>query len=280
MFKTILILLALFYIGGSLYSGTRKTIEERITIKSVTNIDIYSVSGTLNIIPEDRDDIFVSLETSTWGPKLYIDEGKSIIIEAKKKGLAKLFWSFKPSVLNVYIPISYGNSILARNISGSLNMDNFKLSEIDIKVTSGSIDIKNIEAERGTIKNTSGRIDLTNIAIEEFDVKNTSGRIDIGNFTGSIRARNTSGKISISTDKIVGDIDIKSTSGRVTLSVADKKLNSNLYLKSTSGRVKCDFPITISGDVSNKKIEGQSGDPDYNINITTVSSGISIEARD
>lgn len=279
MIKAILILLALLYIGGSLFAGTKKTMEERIIISNVSNIDIYSVSGTLNIISEDRDDIYVTLETYTRGPELYIQKGRSVVIEAKKKGLSKLFWSFKPTVLNVYIPNDYRESLLARNISGSLNMDDFKLKEVDIKVTSGSIEMNRIEALSGSIKNTSGKIVLSDISIDEFEVKNTSGRIEIDEFSGSITGKNTSGSISVMINRVKGDIDLRSTSGRVKLIVGDNEINSSLYLKSTSGRVECDFPVTVTGNLSKKKIEGVSGNPEYSIDITTVSSGISIESR-
>lgn len=318
MIKTIIILILLVAAAGALYSSPIKTIEKRINIKKASDIFVYATASRINIVTENRDDIAVKLDTSKYGPRLYISEGKELRIESKKKGFSKLFFIHRPSVLTVYIPREYSRELTVQSISGSIEaadmsidklsfkstsgrirLQDIKSEDLTVKSTSGSITLQDIKSENLTVKSTSGSLDLTFInsdngiisttsgsidlsesSIKSLEINSVSGSITASNFDGGVRGGTTSGRIRINMNSIVSDVILNSTSGSIKIGVISKELNSQVKLKSISGSVSCDFPVTVVGKVSRKSLDGVSGVKDHLIDISTVSGSISIYPQD
>lgn len=299
MIKTIIILVLLIVTVGALYSSPIKSIEERININKDNDIFIYATTSKINIVTENREDILVNLETSKYGPQLYISVGSEIRIESKKMGLSKLFFIHRPSLLTVYIPREYGKELTVNSISGSIEasdisidklgfkttsgrvrLQDIKSENISIYSTSGGLDLTQISSENSFIGTTSGRIDLLDSSIKYLEINSVSGSIDLSNFNGGVKGNSTSGRIRINMDSLLGDIILNSTSGSVKVGVSSDELNSRVKLNSISGSVSCDFPVSVMGKVSRKRLDGVSGDEDHLIEISTVSGSISIYPQD
>lgn len=279
----------------NLFSFNKKSYKENISINGVKSISIYSLSAKITVIPENRNDIYVELDSYTNGPKLYIEDGRDVVIESKKKNWFLFSLTAKAPKLRVYIPRDYNKSLFTKSTSGSINISDFETDDFEVHSTSGTVDVSNIEAgdikvdttsgsieinrvnaSNGYVKSTSGSIDIENCKIDDFETKLTSGRLDINNFSGNIKGRSTSGSVNIDMKKLKGDIFFKLTSGSFNLEIDDDDLNSTLKLKSLSGRVKCEYPVTTTGEFEKKKVYGVSGDPINTIEISTTSSSINI----
>lgn len=276
MAKTVILILLTLIICGNLFSATRKNYKESITAKGVEKILIYSTSGEINVVTEDRDDIYVELDSFSNGPKLFIDGGREVLIEAKRRKWNLFSFSFKSPKLRVYLPKKYNNNLFVKNTSGNVYISDIKLDTLELYLTSGSTELENIQSSKGIIKNTSGNVLIEECKIGNLEAKLTSGRLTIDDFSGNITGKSTSGSVNIDLKQLEGDIIFKVTSGSMNINVDYNELNSNLKLKTTSGKVVCDFPVTTSGEFKRKSLNGVSGKPDYTIDILNTSGSIYI----
>lgn len=277
MLKTFLLILIALLLCGNLLSYTKKNYKENITAKGIEKLLIYSTSGEISIVTENRDDIYVELDSFSNGPKLYIENGTETIIESKRKIWNLFCFSFKSPKLRVYIPEKYKNSLYVKNTSGNVFITSIDLDSLGLFLTSGNVELKNIRSSTGYLKNTSGNILIEESKIDDLEVKLTSGRLDIDDFSGNLKGKSTSGSVNIDLEQLNGDIIFKLTSGKMNINIDYQELNSNLNLKTTSGKVVCDFPVTTSGEFKRKSLNGVSGNPDYNIDILNTSGSIYIE---
>lgn len=276
MIKVVLLVLLALLVCGSIFGDSGKSFKDNISIKGVEKMLVYSTSGEVTIITEKRDDIFVELKTSSNGPRLYVEKGRELVIESKKKGLSKFFPTFKNSELRVYVPENFKRSLYIRNISGDVEISDITLESLELKLTSGDSELRNVKADKGYIKSTSGSVLIEESQIENLETKLTSGTLFIDDFKGKISGKSTSGSVSIDLEELAGDISYKLTSGSMKLNILSDELNSELNLKTTSGKIVCDFPVTATGEIKSKRLTGVSGNPDFNIDISCTSSSIYI----
>lgn len=277
MFKGIIFVLITLFVCVNIFSFNKKNFKESISINGVRSISIYSISSQITVIPEKREDIYVELESYSNGPKLYIEDGKEVVIESKKKNWFFLNLAARSPKLRVYVPQDYDKSLNIKSISGSVSATGFDIESLEINSTSGRVTISGVTSKTCYIKSTSGSVDIEKSQINNLETKLVSGRLDIYDFSGSISGKSISGSVKINMKELDGDILYNSTSGSFNLDIESTELNSELKLKSLSGRVSCDFPVTSSGELGKKKVNGVSGKPNYKIEVTTTSSSINIK---
>lgn len=203
---------------------------------------------------------------------------------------------------DVYIPKEYEKNLKISLVSGDIEVDeSLKFEDLTISSTSGDINMGDIEAKSIGIETISGDIRLQNLkednlklkttsgdilveSIEgEISLKTTSGDITINNAIGEIEAKTTSGKIEIG--KIEGSIDMQSVSGNIKSD--DFKIIGNSNIKTTSGDVKvylneesnCEiFTDTVSGNITLPNRRNVMGHEPYSdLKIKTVSGNIRLE---
>ncbi len=277
MVKIVILIVLALSVSGYLFSGSREVFKENVSISGVQKILVHSVSGEITVIPEDRDDIYIELESYNNGPKLYVEGGREVIIESKKRTWWSIFsFNFKSPKLKVYIPKNYNKSLFIKSISGNVYMSDMSLETLEINSTSGNTEVDKVDSSIATLKNTSGNILLENSKITNLETKVISGRIFLNDVSGNISGRSISGSVDIDLEKLEGDIRFKLTSGRFTLNVDSEEINSSIDLNTLSGRVSCDYPITVSGSMGKKRLSGISGREDFNIEVSNTSGSLYI----
>jgi DUF4097 and DUF4098 domain-containing protein YvlB len=132
------------------------------------------------------------------------------------------------------------NSVEVKSNSGSIYGTNVKSEVVELIVSSGSIDISqgksdvflatansgkieinNFTGEEARISTSSGGIDLDNLNFNELNVQASSGKIEIENsFVSS--ASTSSGGINLEGILIDRDLNLKSSSGRVSVNYLDR----------------------------------------------------------
>ncbi|WP_152392917.1 DUF4097 family beta strand repeat-containing protein [Paenibacillus guangzhouensis] len=112
------------------------------------------------------------------------------------------------------------------------------------------------------------------------------GKVTIDGSSGNVKIRNlstrklditgTSGNISLDYLKINSDINVSVKSGNILLNLADKFSNINWFLQSGSGRRSVAIPLDNRQE-SNRKLQGQTGDGSFNMQLQTTSGDITIK---
>lgn len=168
-----------------------------------------------------------------------------------------------------------GSTYIKTN-SGSININSVAGKKIELISTSGAIEAGGLKADVIKAKSTSGRIAIHKSA-GKLSANSTSGRIMVNRATGAANLSSISGAIQANYEDVSGDIFLKSTSGRVNLTIPDD-LSFFFDASTTSGAIRTSF--SDGNTQSHKTISRQVGTmPDISIEINTTSGSIEVLGR-
>ncbi len=189
------------------------------------------------------------------------------------------------------ITVPQNTKVSADTGSGSIRISGVE-GPVDADTGSGSIRLEDIP-KGATTDTGSGSIKAFNVG-ERFSADTGSGSIhaelisagpvNLDTGSGSIRVSGVEGRLTASTGsgsiKIEGipsgDWEVKSSSGGITVVVPENS-SFDLYARTSSGGIRTDFPITVQGRISKKKLSGRVGQGGPRMELRTSSGSIRIE---
>jgi Uncharacterized conserved protein len=254
--------------------------EKNIELEAAEEIYIDSKTAKITVFPEDRQDIKVNL-SGTINSFLPITEPELNLNNDGKKVTITLSDNFKMLTgtnnikLDIYIPKSFNKDVKIKNITGSVNIENITLNNLDIDTTTGKITLDKLSVNNFAASCTTGSIDINDADTKETKIRLTTGSAKIDNFSGNINVKGTTGGIDISYKKFDNDIDAVVTTGSIVLDLPEKsefKLNAH----TTTGKISCNFPLNIQENSKNNLI-GTSGNSDNSINLDVTTGSIAIK---
>jgi DUF4097 and DUF4098 domain-containing protein YvlB len=126
--------------------------------------------------------------------------------------------------------------VWGRTSGGSIRLEGCS-GNADVHTSGGSIRIGTVEGEVKAV--TSG------------------GSVHVKEVMGTINARTSGGSMSATISKQPGgDCSLTTSGGSITVHVVDD-IEVDLDAKTSGGRVSTDFPITIQGEISKRRIKGE-----------------------
>lgn len=257
-------------------SNTKSITEEKnLNLGETDKIVIESSSSDINFIQEEREDIYVRLETYEDGPYLNIKEGKTLTIEAKKDPGIKPIQINYSSKLYVYVPKEFTSDIEISNSSGNVKINDILLNNIDLDISSGSVNGNNIVVGTCKVNISSGSVNIDNMVCEDFDVDLTSGNLNLKKFTGEINGHSSSGSSTIGLAKLSGDIKFTANSGNIDLIIDEEDVDARFDLSTSSGNIKINYDF-ISYDKDKNKVKFDIGEGTYQIDLHTSSGNITV----
>ena len=169
-----------------------------------------------------------------------------------------------------------GSGISPRGeIDFTLSIPKEMLEELSAKTVSGKINCSNMPYTTDMeLQSTSGRIETD--GARDFSAKTISGEIKFISLGDDINIRTTSGRITgeVRSTENRGNIDIHSVSGAVRLIVPDT-FEADVDIRSVSGSVDTDFPIQVTSSKRNS-LEGTIGEGGVSVDINTTTGSIHI----
>jgi DUF4097 and DUF4098 domain-containing protein YvlB len=129
--------------------------------------------------------------------------------------------------------------------------------------------------------------------MEQAELRSSSGDERVEYVSGDIKARASSGDIWLDFQGLEGEVDAETSSGSITvLNVSERtRLHSSsgnveaelredtscdLSISTSSGDIDVDFPITVSGQMDEDRVEGTIGDGGPLIEIETSSGDVTV----
>jgi lia operon protein LiaG len=188
-------------------------------------------------------------------------------------------FSFNPDLrLEVALPRSYAKALSVSTVSGSLEMPDWTLGELELATTSGRVEVGSVKAAVCSIHSVSGRLAARGIEAASARLATTSGSVTAAGLTGAVNATSVSGRIELGWAALNGPVDVASTSGRVELRLPAAS-SFRLDASSTSGSLQCDFPVTVQGAAAGQRahsLAGTVGGGAQELRIRTVSGAIRV----
>jgi DUF4097 and DUF4098 domain-containing protein YvlB len=244
-------------------AGQAKT-SKIFPARDTVQINVNTVNTDINIIPSaDKNikiDFYGNIATSLARkvPELAAQqEGGVLNIVINYPNAAVLdFINAETLKLDIYVPQEFSGGIFAETISGSLKIEKFNLKNLEFKSLSGSIA-------------------ASSLTVSDIKINSTSGKVVFADTEGSINISNISGNVELAIRSLISDLNIKTISGRVTVSLPDKS-EFNFELGSISGNIENEFGAQIKF-ADGRKIEGTVGQGANMLTVNTTSGEIKLK---
>jgi lia operon protein LiaG len=228
-------------------------------LQGVKEIDIEAAAASVNIIPEAAEGNGVkahlygsTTDSSNNEPELecYISNNILYVNEKRNSKFAINIGNGEQNLkLDVYVPASYSEDMKLDVAVGELNLNNFKLNNLDCDLSVGKAKLNNINAKTFDYKNSTGDLEAVGLHTEKSSLKASIGKINVSDFTGDLNAENSTGNIDVKYATFDNNVDIKASIGRIQLQLPSK---AQFYIDADAsfGEITCDFPVTV---IENKK---------------------------
>ena len=239
---------------------------------NVINIDVSSVSAT--IIPDSRNNIHAELDGK--GDVEVTTRGNEIRVDYQRNWFNVFQFFNKTPKLNIYIPEDYNRELAIQVGSGNVDFsvspknEPTKLQHLMVEMSSGRVNLNHIHATEFTHDGSSGLLSVDGLITETGEIEMSSGKTQIKGYEGKLKGEVSSGEMNIQIDKLIGDIDLEASSGRINLDLPDDA-DFTLNGKASSGRITSDFDLDSQTN-DDGDLMGTSGSGKYQVDLS-ISSG-------
>jgi len=168
--------------------------------------------------------------------------------------------------------------IRLKSSSGTIKLTNASFGECDAHTSYGSVVCERLTGDAIKLHSGSGSIKVTATGANAADLSTSYGRITCRQFTApDLIARSGSGNIDITCSDSPADMtaNLVTSYGNIHFT-APSGFGGRIDLSTGYGSVKTERPITISGKISKKKLQGTIGRGDGKLHLQTGSGSISL----
>ncbi len=264
-------------------TNSQKIIEEKYKeIEGIEEVEIkvsgVDTSADINVAPVESEEVRVLLSgvSDTKKPELQMySDGSTLHIKVKAANGSNFLFSNSNLALNIQIPVSYENKLKIISTSGDVAIQQLKLKNLAFDLSSGDAKFKDLTVDKFEYKCSSGDLNGDNITTKSTVLHISSGNIVMKNFSGDLKANDSSGDIKVQYKTFNNSVNINISSGNVELSLPG---NSEFGLNASisSGDIECNFPIVLTGECMQNKLQGVVGKDNNKINIEISSGDIRI----
>lgn len=174
--------------------------------------------------------------------------------------------------------LSQGDLTL-KTSSGKITIADATFGRCDAGTSYGSVTGHSLQGQTIKLRSSSGSIELTDGTADTIDLSTSYGRVDARQIVVSdLRASSGSGNVDIDCAPACPSeltANVKSSYGSVTFA-APPEFAGQVHLATNYGSVRTDLPITISGELSKKKIAGTIGSGQGDLRIETSSGSVTL----
>ncbi|MDO8616462.1 MAG: DUF4097 family beta strand repeat-containing protein [Dehalococcoidia bacterium] len=195
---------------------------------------IGTVSGSVRVIAEDRDD----LEVEPPDRRVEIVDGGRVAETRSRSG-------------SLLVRCPTGTHVSVGAISGSISLEGH-FGSAKVSTVSGHIQVDSVSGDVD-VRSVSGHLSVNKCG-GRCHLNTKSGHISVGQVAKEARASTISGSVELGTEGRE-DVHVRTISGRVVVRVAQGK-HPHPRVRTLSGRVSCDCPQGSDFDIKASTLSG------------------------
>jgi len=252
---------------------TLSDISGKVSAKTSSgSIAVENIEGSVNL-----DTSYGSVKCRNLsGDRLVVRTSSGAITAEGIKGPAQLTTSYGSVTCNGF---SSGD-ITLKSSSGTIKLTNASFGDCNAHTSYGAIDAEQLKGDSIKLHSDSGSIHVTVASADAADMSTSYGRITGRQITAKeLNARSGSGNLDITcSDAAPPDItaDLVTSYGSIDFT-APRGFAGQADLSTSYGSVTTDRPITISGEISKKKLMGTIGQGNGKLHLQTSSGSINLQ---
>gem|GEM_PF-4853377 len=253
--------------------------EEIVDLDGVKNIVLASEAVSINIIPEEREDLRIHYHgriRAKYIPELRTEKFGDTVSIRLETGRPNVYTN-PQAQLDVFVPSTYSQRIQAKASSASITCNELELDNLSLTTSSGGVKLKELVVESLSTDTSSGGQVVEDVSVNSADLTASSGDINVENFQGRVQAFASSGKIDFHFAQLLDDVKVTASSGAVRLRFPSDA-EFNFTATTSSGEVSWDLPMTVSKS-KDGHFSGQVGSGTHNVEVKTSSGEVEITGQ-
>jgi len=275
------------------------SISYNITVPKQTNVDCDSSYGAIKLsnidgnvkgktssgsITAENIQGLVDLNTSYGrvnckdisGDNIKLRSSSGSITAENIKGSAELDTSYG----SITCKDISGGDVKLKTSSGKIKLSKASCTDYDVHTSYGSITADELKANLLKLHSSSGSINVTEASANTADISTSYGRITCRQITTTdLTAKSGSGDIDVAfSDSTPAEITANVTTSYGSIDfTTPPEFTGRVELATSYGSIRTDLPITISGEISKKKLKGTIGQGNGKLYLKTSSGSIKIK---
>lgn len=267
-------LIAMLAATASLWAADRQY-NETFKLNSGGALMMDIRSGDVKVQTWDRDEVVFEAEVR--GSSKFVNDFSFDFNQGSEKveiigdlPYRKWNWNFRSKV-KVNLKIPQHCQVNIKTSGGNIAIQDVR-GKSELKTSGGNLELINMDGDL-VAKTSGGHIKARGISGQTY-LSTSGGNIHLEDLTGDITAKTSGGDIDL--NGVAGEIVAKTSGGNIEMRLAgpyqgvqastsggniycfvDGELNADLNARTSGGRVSIDFPITITGKISQSKVNGK-----------------------
>jgi len=235
-----------------------ETFSKTIALKEAGSFSLENVNGSITITTLPSREVVIKATKYAKREKSDLDKIKIEVIQGERAVKVNTIYEKK----NLRVKVDYDITVpeglsleLVRTVNGKI-------------VISGKYD-------RAQLKTTNGSVEARG-DFSWLDISTTNGSIAVIGVKGKVDLRTTNGSIKAELHELSADFRARTTNGSIRLALGHEA-DARLVARTTNGSIKVEYPVTVEGTVSRRRLEGKLGQGgEITVSLETTNGSISL----
>lgn len=235
-----------------------ETFSKTIALKEAGSFSLENVNGSITITTLPSREVVIKATKYAKREKSDLDKIKIEVIQGERAVKVNTIYEKK----NLRVKVDYDITVpeglsleLVRTVNGKI-------------VISGKYD-------RAQLKTTNGSVEARG-DFSWLDISTTNGSIAVFGVKGKVDLRTTNGSIKAELHELSADFRARTTNGSIRLALGHEA-DARLVARTTNGSIRVEYPVTVEGTVSRRRLEGKLGQGgEITVSLETTNGSINL----
>lgn len=211
-----------------------------ITLKEAGSFEINNINGSITINSSPGLEVSIKATKYARWEQSDLDKIKIEVVQGDK---------------SVKVDTRYEKRNLRAKVDYEITVPEGIALEL-VKTVNGRITISG-KFERAQLKTVNGHIEARG-QFSWLEAETTNGSLEVAQVKGRIDLKTTNGSIKAELDELTSDFNARTTNGSIRLAL-HRQPDAYLTARTVNGSIKVEYPVTVEGEISKRKIEGRLG---------------------
>lgn len=262
--------------GSGMINGGEKS--GSISVSGVQTIAVQGKAANVHILAAGQNKLTAKMKGN--GSVSLSKSGNKMKVEVHNRWVDWVPIG-KQTVLYVYVPESYSQSVHLDITAGNINVNGsagghpMALKEFSVKMSAGNMTLKNFSMQKFQDHGSAGDVNVDRVNTQLADFHLSAGNVNLSHFSGKLKANLSAGQLTAQLDQLSAPADVKVSAGNVSLDLP-KEASAAVDAQVSTGNVNCNLPLQKTSINEKRHIKGVHGSGSYPVDVNVSIGDIHI----